>query len=94
MAYKSNEDDGEKPKLTGWPGTAYRTRHMRKVTNHQALVHGIFTLDADTRSTSLAAIRGIYICGIHAELDGVGGSIDRDEACGDGRGLILVSWSV
>lgn len=64
---------------------------MRKVTNHQALVHGVFAFNAHTRPTSLTAISGIYICGIYAELDGVGRSIDGNKACGGGGGIVLVS---
>lgn len=67
---------------------------MRKVTNYYALVDGGFALNADTMPPSLAAISGIYICGIYAELDGVGGAIDGDEAFCDGGGIILVSLTV
>lgn len=77
--------------LTGWPGTTHRARHVRKVTNYHALVDGGFALNADTMPPSLAAISRIYICGIYAELDGVGRTIDGDEAFCDGRGIVLVS---
>lgn len=65
---------------------------MRKVTNHHALVHGGFALNTDTMPPSFAAISRIYICSVYAELDGVGGAIDGDEAFGDGGGIVLVSF--
>lgn len=65
---------------------------MRKVTNHHALIHGGLALYANTMPSSLAAISGIDICGIYAELDGVGGAIDGYEALSDSGRIVLVSF--
>lgn len=67
---------------------------MRKVTNHHALVHGGFALNTNTMPPPSTAISGIYICGIYAELDGVGGTIDGDETFGNGGGIVLVSLTI
>lgn len=66
--------------LTRRPSTADRPGHMGKVTNHQAAVDGDLALDARARTTALALVGSVGVCGVDAEIDGVGGVVDGDEA--------------